>query len=148
MTSTFYEFAAKKKCNPDIITMDQCVDTCLDAMEVGELDVCLQFDDFYLWEWYRIWPHQWSRICTILQRQGIPSSIVWDKHCHPNNFSGEFSLTGIKYMWEDLAAIQGALARWKEKFHISVFWLEWQVEHRLWATGLRRAWLVAITTAS
>lgn len=84
------------------------VDVCLDAMEEGKLDVCAVDVDvravcaIYLWEWCKMKPRQWVRLCALLQREGIPSSIVWqDSEADPPQF-----VEGVEYLWTDLDSVR------------------------------------------
>ena len=131
---------------------DECdvIDTCLSAMEDGELNVLSRNqDEYYFWEWFPLTPRQWERICAVLRRQGIASSLLWTPlrvrlpYCKNTGLRA-----GIEYLWEDLDGIEElVLSRHKGYDCSECKWLKGELERRRrsWATGLRRAWLVAVT---
>ena len=134
--SSFYAFASERL--GKWLTVEKTVDTCLQAMQEGVLDVCAQNrDGLYLWSYYGMTPGQWQRVCGLLQRAGIANSILWESKW----FTYHGFMAEIEYFWTDLDAVQkvhqtgrGAIAR--------------EVMRRRWLVSLRRAWLAACTILS
>ena len=124
------------------------VDVCLDAMEDGELDVCAvdggAVRAIYLWEWCNMKPRQWVRLCALLQREGIPSSIVWqDLEADPPQF-----VEGVEYLWTDLDSVCMFMEDSRSEcscglcdFCHARHWVGTELQRR---RCLRRAWLVAV----
>ena len=153
MNCPFFRFA-QAKLGKKHVTVRECADTCLGGMEEGALDVLSKgakggkdsLFQYYLWEQFDLLPRQWERLCVLLQRWGIPIWIVWT--CRTLIFLQLVSapgLVGIEFLWTDLDAIQCTLEMWKPLYPIR--WIQWELERRLaWASGLRRAWLVAVAS--
>lgn len=125
----------------DWCSSQKIVDACLDAMEEGTLHVCAKnYQRKYLWVFFNMDPRQWMRLCALLQRHGIPSSIVWqDFEFHPPG-----CLEELEYLWTDLDSMRTFME------HVSCLchfcnWIQFELRRREWAIGLRRAWLVAVT---
>ena len=114
------------------------MDTCLQAMHDGVLDVRAQNDEGqYVWECFLSWTlERWQRMCGLLQRAGIASSIVWEsKYVLHDEY-----WTAIEYLWTDLQAVQ----RYLEHRDTKRWWLVQELGWRkAWAEGPRRAWLAA-----
>jgi hypothetical protein len=111
------------------------IDTCLSAMEDGELDgLSMNQDGYYFWEWFPLTPRQWEQICAALRRQGIASSFLWTRLPQCKNTGLR---AGIEYLWEDLDGIEELVLSRHKGYDCS--------ECKWWVTGLRRAWLVAAT---
>ena len=121
---------------------EELVDTCLQAMQDGVLDVCAQNKDGWnLWRCYGMTPHQWQRVCGLLQRAGIASSIFWQSEW----FICQEFIKEIEYFWTDLDAVH----RYLECRHWNPAWLLQELgwRQREWNKGLRRAWLAACTVS-
>jgi hypothetical protein len=119
----------------------EIVDTCLQAVHDGVLDVRVQNDAGQcLWECGFAWTmERWQRMCGLLQRAGIASSIVWESKY--GVVIHEY-WTAIEYLWTDLKAVHRFLGR-VERYGKPT-WLVQELERRqTWAVGPRRAWLVA-----
>ena len=120
---------------------EEIVDTCLQAMLHGVLDVRVQNDAGQcLWECGFAWTmERWHRMCGLLQRAGIASSIVWESKYVV--LIREY-WTAIEYLWTDLDAVHRVL----ERVNLHPRWLVQELDRRqAWAAGLRRAWLAACT---
>jgi hypothetical protein len=123
----------------------EIIDTCLQAMQEGVLDVCAQnTDDRYLWTYYGMMPGQWQRACGLLQQAGIPSNILWD----PKWFIYYEPMAEIEYLWTDLERVERFLMECCDnkiyqfaRIHI----LQELDRRRAWNAGLRRGWLAACT---
>ena len=129
----------------------EIVDTCLQAMQEGLLDACVQNrDGRYVWSCYTMTPDQWHRACGLLQRAGIGNLIFWGSKW----FKYNAFMAGIEYLWTDLEAVEKFLMEWEK----DVVWLVQEVKRLgllrqeldrrrrfAWSAGLRRAWLVACT---
>jgi hypothetical protein len=77
----------------------EIVDTCLQAMQEGVLDVCAQNPyGRYVWSCYTMTPDQWHRACGLLQRSGIGNLIFWGSKW----FKYDAFMAGIEYLWTDL----------------------------------------------
>ena len=54
------------------LTAEEAVDTCLQAMQEGVLDVFARnTNGQYLWSYYGMTHGQWQRVCGLLQRAGL-----------------------------------------------------------------------------
>jgi hypothetical protein len=165
-TSSFFEFADERLGRGllfSALESVETVDACLDAMQDGTLHVCAVseiFGNYRLWETMPMSIAQWERLCGLLQRSAVPSSVVWNFKSRSLLFRVEDSstdykwgrfllkrpeLVGIDYLWEDLDAVRQFLERWdkKEWPETEVFRCEIKLRQS-WAQGLRRAWLVAL----
>jgi hypothetical protein len=136
--SSFSSFASARM--QSLPTIEETVDTCLQAVHDGVLDVCVQScDGGYLWNYFwfveYVWTYaRWQRVCGLLQRAGVANSILWDSKCLMNSQHW----AGIEYLWTDLDAVHRVLERGKPR------WLVQELGRRqAWAAGLRRAWLSA-----
>jgi hypothetical protein len=147
----FYAFAEARLGRTILFQHEYTVDACLDGMEEGELDVFSKNRFFcYFWEQFMLLPLQWVRLCAILQRQGIASSILWSIWSR-FGLADPPELGDNEYMWEDLESIQSFLTLrldFFEKYQVgksnSLDWIERELERRrAWFTGLRRVWLLA-----
>jgi hypothetical protein len=116
---------------------EEIIDTCLQAMQEGVLDVCAQsVSGQYVWMCYGMTADQWHRACGLLQRAGVPTNILWDSKwfiCHG-------FMSGIEYLWTDLEAVHRYLECWARKPERVVQELD---RRFTWNAGLRRAWLAA-----
>jgi hypothetical protein len=132
---------------------DVVVNDCLDAMEDGTLHVCAVTEvyNYFLWECREMSTVQWKRLCGLLQRAAIPSSVMWSIHSyllfgtHPYILERP-EVVEIDYVWEDLDAVRRFLAKWHQCAATEVFKRQLEQRQSLrqsWMQGLRRAWLVA-----
>jgi hypothetical protein len=122
---------------------EEIVDTSLQAMQEGVLDVCAQNDDKWnLWRIYGMTGDQWHRACDLLERAGVASSIMWQS---TSNFIYHEFMGDIEYLWTDLEVVERFLM--EEKMHpIRRIRLVQELDRRrTWDAGLRRAWLAACT---
>ena len=137
---SFYDFSNLQLGAP-CGDLGACVETCLQAMHDGVLDVCVQNKNGnHVWElfsWEMKWTlKQWQRLCGLLQRAGITNGIVWDSVFFLNvEFCAE-----IEYLWTDLEPVQMFLKRNGNKPRAIVQELE---RRQAWAVSPRRAWLAA-----
>ena len=125
---SFYDFSISELGRPG--DLGTCVETCLQAMHDGVLDVCVQnVHGHHLWEcfsWQPVWTlERWRRLCGLLQRAGIAN----DEFC-----------AEIKYLWTDLVPMHIFLKRYGNKLRAIVQEIEWR---QAWAVSPRRAWLAA-----
>ena len=136
---SFYGFT-KKRLDREPLSDEEIVDTCLQAMQEGVLDVCAQNTHcFYVWMSYGMTVDQWHRACSLLQRAGVVSSILWDPKfsTYHNGF-----MVDIEYLWTDLKAVH----RYLEYRTGKPVWVVQELGRRqTWNAGLRRAWLAACT---
>jgi hypothetical protein len=138
------------------------VDVCMDAMEEGTLSVIAKQWGYCLWEFYIFRVDQWARVCALLQRNQLPPSLLWEltyvRYIKRNAGSGEVDLVSqcpdamaallqIEFLWQDLDAVQAWLK--SPSARCNVEWVAAEVaRRRQWFTGLRRAWLSAVVTAT
>ena len=132
------------------------VDVCMDAMEEGMLPVITKKGGYYLWEYYILTVDQWVRMCALLQRNRLPSRLLWrwqtyvrwtkrsvlPKPCLVSQDPDAMAvLLRIEFLWQDLDAVQA----WLDFGLPDVGWIEAQVDRRRqWMTGLCQAWLLAV----
>ena len=118
---------------------EETVDTCLQAMQEGGLDVCARnLSGDHVWMCYIMTADQWHRACGLLQRAGVASSTLWDITW----FRYHEFMEDIEYLWTDLKAVHRYLERWAKKPERVVQELG---RRFTWNAGLRRAWLAACT---
>ena len=134
----FRDFAMERL-GREPLSYKETVDTCLQAMHEGVLDVCVQNTHCCnVWIWYGMTADQWHCVCGLLQRAGIASSILWD----PIWFVYEGFMADIEYLWTDLKAVEKFLECRTRK----PVWVVQELGRRqTWNAGLRRAWLAACT---
>lgn len=110
-------------------SIEGLVDACLDAMEKCRLHVCAKNNQkHYLWEAFLMQPLQWKRVCDILHRQGLGTSVLWSTSSSAYH---TLLVADVDCMWENLDVIK----------HGKLTWVYREVERRQWRNGLRRAWL-------
>lgn len=140
-TCSFSEFAAQKSTSHAVTV----IDTCLDAMDEGILDVCARSPmGCYLWETYLLSEQQWHRVCNLLQRFGMSNSILWRFGCSLT--ISELNMwAGIEYLWTDLVTVHMFLADFQRRhgYQQHCYIIADELEQRAWATSVRRAWLAA-----
>ena len=92
------------------------VDAYMDAMEHDLLPVDTEEHGHYLWEFYILTVDQWVRICGLLQRRRLPSSLLWRSRgwlfgqpaiCVRNAWCHGCQ---IEYLWQDLNAVSTFVA--------------------------------------
>jgi hypothetical protein len=116
----------------------EIVDTCLQGMQEGVLDVCAQNSNGrYVWGCYGMSSDRWQRTCGLLERAGVASSILWQSTSH---FGYHEFMAHIEYLWTDLKAVERYLMERCENKIVK------ELDRRkAWDAGLRRAWLAACT---
>jgi hypothetical protein len=142
----FSNFAKDKVGRELAYERDSVLETCLSAMEDGELNVLQKNNEgCYLWAWFTLTQRQWERTCAVLQKHGIESSVLWDGI--PRCLKSTGLRAGIEYLWEDLDGIEKIVLSMEKSMYCSECkWVKGEFERRrAWSTGLRRAWLVAVT---
>ncbi len=123
----------------------EIVDTCLQGMQEGVLDVCAQNSNGrYVWGCYGMSSDRWQRTCGLLERAGVASSILWQSTSH---FGYHEFMAHIEYLWTDLKAVERYLMERCENntYPVMRFRLVKELDRRRWHAGLRRAWLAACT---
>jgi hypothetical protein len=91
----------------------------MDAMEEGILPVVAKQWGYTLWEFYILTTDQWVRMCAMLQRNRLPSRLLWGLsyvHYTWGSADGVYSvftdpdavaaLTRIEFLWQDSDAVQ------------------------------------------
>lgn len=147
--------------------MMETFDEYMDAMEEGRRPVVAQQNGYYAWERFILTMDQWTRICGLLQRQRLPSSLLWRPRMQQSwcrisrddfccgmvyRIPGAVSaLCQIEYLWQDLDAVQTWLNT-EEKLPYTVQrrldWVKEEVDQRRqWLTGLCRGWLLAVVAS-
>ena len=142
----FHDFA-RERLGREPFSDAESVDTCLQGMQEGVLDVCARNSNGrYVWSCFGMTSDRWQRACSLLQRAGVASSIFWES-TRPLLFYHEF-MADIDYLWTDLQAVECYLMerRFENKIHpiIRIRLVEELDRRKAWE-GLRRAWLVACT---
>ena len=156
----FFNFSKTQK---DYTGPDSIVDVCLHAMEEGKLSVIAKQTGYYLWEVYVLTVDQWVRMCALLQRNWLPSSLFWvfgtsvdwtkrGAFAEPSLVSEDpdavAALSRIEFLWQDLNAVD-AWVHSMPRGYCDVEWVAAEVaRRRQWFTGLRRAWVLAVITDS
>ena len=128
----------------EVLVNEEIVDTCLQAMHEGVLDVCAQnHNDHYMWLCFLMTADQWHRACRLLQRAGVASSILWQS---TSLFGYREFMAEIEYFWTDLEAVQGYYLM-QTGCHFTCYRLLKHELHRrqAWDACLTRAWLAACT---
>ena len=145
----FANFAKDKVGRELAYERDRVLETCLSAMEDGELNVLQKnIEGYYLWAWFNFTPRQWERTCAVLQKQGIASSVLWDRS--PDCLGSTGLRAGIEYLWEDLDGIEKIVLSMQESMYCSECeWVKGELERRrAWSMGLVRAWMVAVVAVT
>ncbi len=138
------------------------VDACIHAMENGRLSVFAQEAGLYLWEYFSFTVDQTARICALLQRQRLPSSLLWRPFTtlplsvKPGRNMGPIkvvkdpdtmsALSQIEFLWQDLDEVQAWLD--DSPHHLKLEWIAAEVDRRRWLMNPRRAWLAAVVVSS
>jgi hypothetical protein len=133
------------------------VDACIHAMENGRLSVLCQEAGLYLWEYFVFTVDQTARTCALLQRQRLPSSLLWSLGTSLQSFVRPrpgmaimqvakdpvtmSALSQIDFLWQDLQAVEA----WLHHHHgVNTQWVQAEVDRRQWLMNPRRAWLAAV----
>jgi hypothetical protein len=135
------------------------VDVCLHAMEEGTLSVIAKAWKYSLWEFCIMSVDQWVRMCALLQRHRLPSSLCWRVGTNLRltrraavaepilvfeDSDAIAALTRIEFLWQDLDAVQAYIIIKSRTFDVE--WVAAEVDRRRqWFAGLRRTWLLAIS---
>ena len=118
---------------------EEIVDTCLQAMQEGVLDVCAQNGNGrYVWTCFGMTSGQLQRTCGLMQQAGVESSILWTSSFSYHEFRGD-----IEYLWTDLKIVERFLMQVKILPMTRVCVVQELDRRRTWDAGLRRAWLAA-----
>jgi len=138
------------------------VDVCLHAMEEGTLSVIAKAWKYSLWEFCIMSVDQWVRMCALLQRHRLPSSLCWRVGTNLRltrraavaepilvfeDSDAIAALTRIEFLWQDLDAVQAYVDDWSSSGHRVEWAAREVVRRRQWFTGLRRAWLWAVVVS-
>jgi hypothetical protein len=139
----FHDFARERLAR-EPFSDAEIVDTCLQAMQEGVLDVCAENSNGrYMWTCFGMTSGRLQRTCGLLQQAGVESSILWKSSFAYHEFRCD-----IEYLWTDLEAVDRYLM---ERFENNVSYpvmrsrLVKELDRRRWHAGLRRAWLAACT---
>ena len=139
---SFHGFAMKRL-DREPLSVEEIVDTCLQAMQEGVLDVCAQnTNGQYVWICYGMTANQCQHTCSLLQRAGVVSSILWDPKWFVDQWFVDHLrfMADIEYLWTDLKAVHMYLEYRAGK----PVWVVQELGRRqTWNAGLRRAWLAA-----
>ncbi len=135
---TFYSFARDEEPNGEY-TFKRVVRICVDAMDKHKLHVCAKnIAGCYLWESFSMELLQWQRVCDILRRQGIGTSVLWSTESSAYHTP---LLADLDCLWEDLDVIQASIIK---QPRLLVRWISPELQKRTeWKNGLRHAWLAA-----
>ena len=123
----------------------ECMHACVDAMECGDLDVNVCFDDLYIWDYLCIHVdvRMLRRVCALKPNL----KLFWRTTCsaykmihHPGN------LLEIEYLWQDLQVVHAFVLHWKALGQqLPVIQAE-LIQRLEWRDSTRRAWLLAIVS--
>jgi len=129
----------RKRLDREPLSYQEIVDTCLQGMQEGVLDVCAQNPNGrYLWGCHGMTSDRWQRACGLLERAGVASSILWQSTSH---FGYHEFMAHIEYLWTDLEAVERYILMKRCENKI----VKELDRRKAWDAGLRRAWLAACT---
>ncbi len=121
----------------EVLLSEDMVDTCLQAMQEGVLDVCAQNNnDHYVWLCFIMTADQWHRA-------GVASSILWQS---TSRFIYREFMAEIEYFWTDLEAVQGYYLMQTDCYLTCHRLLKHELHRRqAWDACLTRVWSAACT---
>ncbi len=127
----FHSFAKSRLGRRDF-TLDDTVETCVEAMEQGALAVDAEnADGDHLWCVFLMSTNLWTRICALRP----PLRLLWKE----GSMLEEATVLSIEYFWRDLDVVQAFYAYDHPKWQ----WISAETHRRRsWMQGLCRAWLV------
>ena len=141
--SFFNDFGRKRLGLGRESSSGECIDACLQAMQEGVLDVCAQNSHGrYVWCGIGMSYDRWQRVCGLLERARVASSILWES---PLGFIYYEFMADIEYFWTDLEAVERFLMEGFCEKNIYRVLVQVVDRRRTWHAGLRRSWLAACT---
>ena len=128
-----------------VVGCNDCIYACVDAMECGDLDVDVRFNDgFYIWDYYCIYVDvcMLRRVCALNPNL----KVFWRSSCRAHKMIHyPENLLQVEYLWQDLQLVHAYLQSHGQQFPV----IQAELSRRLeWRDSTRRAWLLAVVVIS